>query len=197
MTVREWLLSPPPPEELRTRDGGLYIPYHIVVQLLNKLTLSSWGTYSFSHLFYTLKNGKTLVSGDVVVEVKYNDERDIDAIYEFDSYKTRRLAGSATFALSKASNPHPAASCKSLAIMNSVKILGPRFGFGLNGFETESVYFPDEVNLVDTVFDVPNPIKAQIAATTTIEELAALKKNLPPSLMSAYMEQLKKLTKQI
>lgn len=198
MTVREWLDTPPPPEDLRTREGAFYIPYHIIVDYLNILTNGFWSTPDCRHHFYTLKNGKTLVSGDIVVAVTYDQNRDIhETEAKEGEFITRHLSGSATFALSKNSNPHPAASVKSLAIMNSVKPLGKRMGWGLNGFETESVYFPDEVNLVDTVFDVPNPIKEQIAATTTVEELAALKKTLPPSLMSAYMEQLKKLTKRI
>lgn len=186
-----WLESSPLNEELREKDGAKYIPYHIIIEKLNYLCKDGhWSAFNFLHTYYTLKNGKTIVSGSIDIEVSYKNRDDSNETV------MRRLSGAATFALSKSSNPHPAASVKSLAIMNAVKPLGKQFGWGLNGFENENIFFPDDKEDVLEA-ETPNPIKEKIIKATTLEDLTALKKDLPPSLMSAYMEQMRKLTKQI
>lgn len=80
----------------------------------------------------------------------------------------------------------------SMAWKNSIKKAGNLFGKSLNRNL-------ENAPIVD-VFEIPqppNPIKDKIVKATTLEDLTALKKDLPPSLMSAYMEQMRKLTKQI
>jgi hypothetical protein len=147
--LKEWLEANPNPDDIREKDGAKYIPYHIIVDKLNHLTGGNWSTGNFVFHTCSLPDRRIMVTGsiDVVVEFHYPTlircEGDQEIIEE-SRYVKRVLAGAATFLLSKNGNPHPAASVKSLAIMNAVKPLGPQFGWGLNGFETESTYFPDE-----------------------------------------------------
>jgi hypothetical protein len=55
----------------------------------------------------------------------------------------RTLAGAATFTTTEyGENEHWAATVKSLAIVNAVQVLGPQFGWGLNGFK--DIVTPDE-----------------------------------------------------
>lgn len=178
--LAEWLSSEPSPDEIRIKDGAKYIPYHIICSKLDKLD-KNWGTRNFSHLFYTLRNGKTICSGNVEVVLSDN----------------RVLSGAATVVLTKMSNPHPAATVKSLSVMNAVKTLGRQFGWGLNGFENESVYFPDE--------DVPvvqnkkkERLEALIDDCKSVEELAKYKANLDTEeLNKKYISKLKELTNKL
>ena len=191
MNIKEWLDTEPLEEEIRIKDGGKYIPYHIIVEKLDKLCvmgIGSWSTRNFSHLFYTLKNGKTIVSGSIDLVIK------LDPI----KYPSLRLAGAATFAMSKSSNPHPAASVKSLAVMNAVKPLGKQFGWGLNGFENESVYFPEE-EVPDVLSDIEKATKEfeeKAKKCMTIEELTAFRP-LQPYQQPIYAKELKRLTNNI
>lgn len=136
----EWLNSAPDVSEIRERDGARYIPYHIIVEKLNKfynVGLPEWGTANFQHFMYNA-GGKFIVSGSVDVILPIYTENNQPHI--------RTLSGAATIVLSRASNPHIAATVKSLAIMNAVKPLGKQFGWGINGFETEVEpdYFPED-----------------------------------------------------
>lgn len=139
--IKEWLNQEPDSNDIREKDGAKYIPYHIIVQKLNEmydeLGFFAWGTRNFQHFMYNA-GGKFIVSGNVDVVLPYFDSQNVQ--------HERVLSGAATIVLSKSSNPHIAATVKSLAVMNAVKPLGKQFGWGINGFETdvEPDYFPEE-----------------------------------------------------
>lgn len=80
----------------------------------------------------------------------------------------------------------------SMAFKSSAKKLGDLFGKSLNR-NLENAPIVDALEIPEP----PNPIKEKIVNAATLEDLTALKKDLPASLMSAYMEQMRKLTKQI
>ena len=126
MDINEWLQKTPAPEEIRVKDGAKYIPYKTIVDKLNQLSPNEWSTSNFNPQ-YIILGRKLLVTGTIDVTVSYviNGEK-----------ITRTLSGAANFMLNKASNPHPSATCKSLAIMNAVKVLGKQFGWEINP-ETE------------------------------------------------------------
>ena len=126
LSIGEWLQQPPAPEEIKLKDGAKYIPYKVIVDKLNQLCPHGWGTQNFNPQYIVLGR-KLLVTGTIEVVVKY-----VVGGVEY----TRLLSGAANFMLNKASNPHPSATCKSLAIMNAVKPIGRQFGWEINP-ETE------------------------------------------------------------
>lgn len=215
MNLKEWLDQEPAPEDIREKDGAKYIPYHIVVDKLNLLTEGSWNARNFTFHTCTLPDRRIMVTGSVDVEVEYK----IVTLWKTEIMKStkahplptvsgtmevkrpeawatvkRTLSGAATFLLSKNGNPHPAASVKSLAIMNAVKPLGKQFGWGLNGFETESTYFPDEEE-VPVIQLQENPEtkrwQAIVDACFSLAELEKWRQKCPAEIFSARASQLK------
>jgi len=187
MNIQDWLNEPPLDCNVKIKDGGKYIPYEIIVEQLYQLCGNEWSTSDFKHLYYTLPNKRVLVSGEINLTVRYfSGSNDI----------TRTLSGAATFVLNKASNPHPAATVKSLSIMNAVKPLGLKFGWKLNDNE-------DNVEPQYEVEDETEPsreddrIKILINDSTSIDDLGKLRKNVPAELMPVYMNKLKELTKKM
>lgn len=129
--IKEWLNSEPLPTEIRERDGAYYIPYHIVVEKLNQLCgYGNWDMLNFRHTYQPLNKGQLLISGSIEVKVNYG-------------YISRILSGAANFVVNGTSNPHVAATVKSLAVLNAVKPLGKTFGWGLNGFEKDYQDVPE------------------------------------------------------
>lgn len=126
MDIRQWLNQPPQSAEVLSlnKDGsGKYIPYEIIIEKLYQLSGHEWSIYNLNVTYFNLPNRKTLVSGTVEVEVNY----------EIDKVKIKRvLTGGANFVVNNTRIPHVTASVKSLAVMSTVKPLGPQFGFGLN-----------------------------------------------------------------
>ena len=190
--VKAWLDGEPDEEDIRLKNGAKYIPYEVVVRYLNELCGSAWATENFQHTFFTLPNRKVIVSGSVEVVVCYDD-----GVYELEG---KTLSGAATFVLSAESNPHPAATVKSLAIMNAVKPLGRRFGWGLNA---ELEVQPEE----EIGFDAPpdeiqiNPIeddrwKQMISDCKSLAELGLYNGKVPPHLKPFYNKMVSQLGKE-
>lgn len=130
MNTTEWLNESPLPEEIKSlnQDGtGKYIPYEIIVEKLNQLCGHEWSMSNVQVCYMNLPNRKTLVSGTVEVEVKYNT-----SVFSLPNFVTRRLSGGANFVVNNTKIPYTTASVKSLAVMNAVKPLGRQFGWQLN-----------------------------------------------------------------
>lgn len=153
--INEWLMQPPLPEELMEVSTGVYTqPIEVIVEKLNKLTDKSWSTKNFHHQIIVLpipdKDGNHVlkVSGSVEVEVIYKDIFSAggtagEPCFKHTTVITRTLTGAATFSTTEyQDNEHWAATVKSLAIVNAVQVLGPQFGWGLNGFK--DIVTPDE-----------------------------------------------------
>lgn len=149
--INEWLMQPPLPEELMEVSTGVYTQsIEVIIDKLNKLTDRSWSTKNFHHQIIVLpipdKDGNQVVkvSGSIEVEVSYMDEfvsNWTDLHYNRNLIRT--LTGAATFSTTEyEDNEHWAATVKSLAIVNAVQVLGPQFGWGLNGFK--DIVTPDE-----------------------------------------------------
>lgn len=82
----------------------------------------------------------------------------------------------------------------SMAYKNSMKKFGDIMGKSLNrGIENK----PIEVVESKVGNEAAFPLIDEINSCDTVEKLATFKKNLPPSLMTAYMKKLKSLTQQI
>jgi hypothetical protein len=129
MEIEEWLNQPPLPEEIKTKDGAKYIPYAVILEKLNQLSPHCWSAYNFRET-YVVIGRRLLVTGSIDIEVNY--ELSLKPPFQGTQKITRRLSGAANFIVNKASNPHPTATVKSLAIMNAVKPLGKQFGWNLN-----------------------------------------------------------------
>lgn len=121
----DWINTPPTEDEISTNDdGSVYIPIGIVEKKLYKLD-SHWGTERF--VFRLLvANGTLFADASLELIVSYGG-------------KTRRLVGAVTVLVppeTDFSDPYAnlnfSATCKSLAVANSVKPIGLAFGQGLN-----------------------------------------------------------------
>lgn len=149
--INEWLNSPPAPEDLMEVSTGVYTqPIEVIVAKLNKLTKNSWSSKNFNHQIVVLpvldKEGNHVikVSGgiEVVVEYEYCEIMGPNGCIASNKI-IRTLTGAATFSTTEyAENEHWAATVKSLAIVNACQVLGPQFGWGLNG--VQDIVTPDE-----------------------------------------------------
>ena len=168
MEVNEWLQQPPAPEEIKIKDGAKYIPYKVIVDKLNQLSPNDWSTSNFNPQ-YIILGRKLLVTGTIDVTVSYviNGEK-----------VTRTLSGASNFILNKASNPHPSATSKSLAVMNAVKVLGKQFGWGLNPeTEEEKAEFLPVIKeeKVVNVDKEKERLSQMISTCTSLDELSTYK----------------------
>ena len=166
MTNYEWLQTAPLPSEIKVKNGGKYIPYRIIKSKLDKLCNNVWSTKRFVVDYVTLPKGRIMVSGTIELLVQYEYEGKLI---------TRTLSGGCNFVLTRSSNVHPTATCKSLCIMNAVKVLGDNFGYSINE-ENES---EDEmVNQLPVIKEEKVPIDKvrerhilMMQDSTTLEEV--------------------------
>lgn len=132
--VGKWLAQDPDESEIQIHvDGGRYLPYPLIVEKLYALCGNEWGTQNFIHSAQYTPEKRLLISGSIEIKLKYEE-----ATYMVPTRKEIRmieriLSGAATFYADEYfPNEHFAATCKSLAIVNAVQVLGPQFGWGLN-----------------------------------------------------------------
>jgi len=193
--INEWLNSPPAPEDLMEVSTGVYTqPIEVIVAKLNKLTNNSWSSKNFNHQIVVLpvldKEGNNVikVSGSIEVIIEYwglNKKNSpmptgIDYVGQMIS---RTITGAATFSTTEyEENEHWAATVKSLAIVNACQVLGPQFGWGLNGVKDivtpdEKKYYPKQKRILQNVkVDADAGIMQQFAEA--IEKRNAQKVNL-------------------
>lgn len=191
MSIQQWLDSEPLPEEIKERNGGKYIPIHIIIQKLNYLCgelsgySGNWSTPNFQHLYHNFSHyikekgktaHKTVVSGSIELHIEYHEPNLTNSITNtVESYKTvkRVLSGSASFLINGTQNPHTTSTVRSLATVSAAQLLGRQFGYGLNGFETTEDEFPEEQSMDEADEESPNR-EAILKGIETAQDLIVL-----------------------
>lgn len=143
--IMEWLKQEPEIEDLIEVEAGVFTHrYESIVNKLYMLCPYGWDTVNFQHQYFTMPDGSVKVSGSVEVVVEYIISNTVTEAGERIGLRSpspknikRILSGAATFSTTDYSNEHQknehfAATVKSLAIVNAVKVLGRQFGWGLN-----------------------------------------------------------------